>query len=131
VAGISGFKTTYIAGKNPSADVLHKWVSENNFTWLVSDDILDEYKEVLRRLRVRSHVIGKIVNLIRKRAEHVKVRYSIEISPDPEDDPFCLCAEEGKANSIVTLNAKDFPQARLDAIVLSPDRFCSPKRQPA
>jgi putative PIN family toxin of toxin-antitoxin system len=121
VAGISGFKETYIPGKNPSADVLHKWAEEHNFIWLVSEDILDEYKEVLRRLRVRSHLSGRIVNLIRDRAEEVEVRYTVKISPDPGDDPFCSCAEQGKANFIVTLNVKDFPQHRLKATVLSPD----------
>lgn len=125
MAGISGFKTAYVAGKNPSADVLHEWAAENNFIWLVSDDILNEYKEVLKRLRVRSHVIGRLVNLIGERAEYVKVRHLTEISPDPEDDPFCVCAEEGKANLIITLNTKDFPQHRLNATVLSPDRFYS------
>jgi uncharacterized protein len=123
VAGISGFKETYLAGKNPSADVLHDWAEEHNFSWLISEEILDEYKEILKRLRVRSHLIGRIVNLVRERAEEVKVRYSIEISPDPEDDPFCLCAEQGKADFIVTLNPKDFPQDRLKAVVVSPNRF--------
>jgi len=123
VAGISGFKETYLAGKNPSADVLHDWAEEHNFSWLISEEILDEYKEILKRLRVRSHLIGRIVNLVRERAEEVKVRYSIEISPDPEDDPFCLCAEQNKADFIVTLNPKDFPQDRLKAVVVSPNRF--------
>lgn len=123
VAGISGFKETYIPGKNPSADVLHKWAEERTFIWLVSEEILDEYKEVLKRLRVRSHLIGTIVNLIRERSEEIKVRYSVEISPDPGDDPFCLCAEQGKANFIVTLNPKDFPQDRLKATVVSPNQL--------
>ncbi len=79
---LSGFKETYPPGKNPSADVLHEWAEEHNFVWLISEDILDESKEVLKRLRVRSHLIGGLVNLIRNRAEDVKVRYSIEISPD-------------------------------------------------
>ena len=57
---------------------------------------LDEYKEVLKRLRVRSGLIGRVVNLIRERAEEVKVRPSIEIQPDPKDDPFCLCAEQAE-----------------------------------
>lgn len=110
VAGISSFKGTYVPGKNSSADVLHKWAEEHDFIWLVSEDILDEYKEVLKRLRVRSHLIGRIVNLIRDRAEEVEVRYSSEISPDPGDDPFCLCAEQGKADFILTLNPRDFPR---------------------
>ena len=121
VPGISGFKETYTPGKNPSADVLHKWAEQRAFVWLASEDILDEYKEVLRRLRVRSHLIGRVMNLIRERAEEVNLRYSAEISPDPGDDPFCLCAEQGKANFIVTLNPKDFPQGRLKAAVVSPE----------
>lgn len=88
--------------------------------WLITEDILDEYKEVLKRLRVRSNLIGQVVNLIRERAEGVKVRSTIEISPDPKDDPFCLCAEQGKADFILTLNPSDFPQLRLKATVLTP-----------
>lgn len=127
LAGISGFKETYVPGKNPSADVLRNWAETRNFVWLVSEDILDEHKEVLKRLRVLSHLIGRIVNLIRDRAEEVEVRYSVEISPDPGDDPFCLCAEQGKADFIVTLNRKDFPQDRLKANVVSPERLIAPR----
>ncbi|MFZ0703549.1 MAG: hypothetical protein WAN10_13875 [Candidatus Acidiferrales bacterium] len=51
---------------------------------------MEEYKEVLKRLRVRPSRIGKVINLIRERAEEVKVRASAQISPDPKDDAFCL-----------------------------------------
>lgn len=127
VAGISGFKATYVPGRNPSADLLHKWAEEQTFVWLVSEDILDEYKEVLRRLRVRSHLIGRVVNLVRERTEEIKVRSSIGISPDPGDDPFCLCAEQGKADFIVTLNPKDFPEDQLKATVVSPEGLMAPR----
>jgi len=90
------------------------------FVWVVTEDILDEYKEVLKRLSVRSNLIGTVVNLIRERAEHIDVRVSFQISPDPKDDPFCLCSEQGSADFIVTLDAKDFPQERLKAKVVSP-----------
>ena len=123
VAGISGLKEAYTPGRNSSADMLQKWAEEHTFIWLVSGDILDEYKDVLRRLRVRSHLIGRVVNLIRELAEEITVRSSIEISPDPGDDPFCLCAEQGKADFIVTLNPRDFPQDRLTATVVSPERL--------
>jgi predicted nucleic acid-binding protein len=123
VAGISGFREPFVPGKNPSAAVLHRWAELNNFVWLVTEDILDEYKEVLKRLRVRPSLIGKVINLIRERAEEVKVRSSAEISPDPDDNSFCLCSEQGKANFIVTLNPKDFPQDGLKANVVLPDLF--------
>lgn len=120
VAGISGFREPFVRGRNPSADVLHRWAEKNQFVWLITEDILDEYKEVLKRLRVRPNLIGRVVNLIRERAEEIKVRSSIEISPDPKDDPFCLCAEQGKADFVVTLNPDDFPQDVLKAKVVSP-----------
>ena len=120
VGGISGFRMPYVRGKNPSADLLYRWAEKGNFVWLVTEDILDEYKEVLKRLGVRSNLIGTVVNLIRERAEQVDVRASFEISPDPKDDSFCLCSEEGNADFIVTLNPKDFPQERLKAKVISP-----------
>jgi hypothetical protein len=76
VAGISGFRKPYVREKNPSADVLYKWAEKGNFVWLVTEDILDEYKEVLKRLRVRSTLIGAVINLIRERAEPVNVHAS-------------------------------------------------------
>jgi predicted nucleic acid-binding protein len=120
VAGISGFREPFVSGRNPSAHVLHRWTERNNFVWLITEDILEEYKEVLKRLRVRPNLIGKVVNLIRERAEEVKVRASAQLSPDPEDDVFCLCAESGKADFLITFNTKDFPQVRLRSKVVLP-----------
>ena len=54
VAGIAGLKRG-IVGANSSAQFLRRWVDQANFVWLISDDILDEYRDVLRRLGVRSH----------------------------------------------------------------------------
>jgi len=123
VAGIAGFREPFVPGRNPSVDVLHRWAERNNFVWLITEDILDEYKEVLKRLRVRPNLLGKVINLIRERAEEVKIRPSFEISPDTKDDPFCFCSEQGNADLIVTLNPKDFPENRLGAKVVPPSQF--------
>ncbi len=122
VAGISGFREPYVPGKNANADLLHDWAEKDNFVWLYSEDILGEYKAILRRMRVRPSLIGKVINLIRDRAEAVEVRAAMGISPDPKDDPFCLCAEQGGADFIFTLNAKDFPQDRFAAKVVQPKK---------
>lgn len=123
VAGISGFREPFVKGRNPSADLLYTWVDKRHFVWLITEDILDEYKEVLKRLRVRSNLIGRVVNLIRERAEEIQVLLPVRMSPDPKDDPFCLCAEQGRANFIVTLNPADFPQELLKAAVILPGRI--------
>ena len=64
VAGISGFRQPYIPGKNPSADLLQRWAEDTNFVWLITEDVVDEYKEVLSRLGVRPNLIGGVINLI-------------------------------------------------------------------
>ncbi len=123
VSGIAGFRKPFVQGRNPSSDVLHKWADKGNFLWLITEDILDEYKEVLRRHGVRPQTIGAVVNLIRERAEEIEAQISAHFSPDPKDDAFCICAEEGEADFIVTLNPKGFPQERLKAKIVSPSQF--------
>jgi len=120
VAGIAGFKSPEIAPMNPSAKLLRDWIEGDTFIWLVSDEILLEYKQVLGRLGVRRPLIGKIVNLLRKEAELVPTSALPSISPDPGDDPFCACAETGRADFILTLNPRDFPQSLLSARVIRP-----------
>jgi predicted nucleic acid-binding protein len=120
LAGIAGFKSLDIPLKNPSATLLRDWIVRNTFVWLVTDEILLEYKQILARLGVRRTLIGKVINLIREEAEFVAVTAWPDTSPDPGDDPFCACAETGRADFIVTLNAKDFPQALLSARVIGP-----------
>lgn len=66
VAGIAGFRDSYQPGRNLSADLLYKWAEQHSFVWLYSEEILEEYKAVLRRLRVRAHRIGAVINLIRE-----------------------------------------------------------------
>jgi predicted nucleic acid-binding protein len=52
--------------------------------------------------------VGQIVNLLKEEAEFVDVQGESDISPDPDDNVFCACAEDGAAAFIVTLNRKDF-----------------------
>jgi predicted nucleic acid-binding protein len=120
VAGIAGLKSLEIASKNPSAKLLRDWIERDTFVWLASDEILLEYKQVLGRLGVRRPLIGKIINLLREEAELVPASALPNISPDPGDDPFCACAETGRADFIVTLNPKDFPQSLLSAHATKP-----------
>jgi predicted nucleic acid-binding protein len=87
--------------------------------WLART-LFSEYKEVLTRLGVRRNLVGEVINLLREEAEFVEVRATSDASPDPDDNPFCACAEQGKATFIATLNQKDFPQKKLLAKVITP-----------
>ena len=117
LAGVAGFRDV---AHTASASLLKRWISDNSFVWLISEEILDEYKEVLSRHKVRRELIGTIINLLREEATLVAVKRTEAVSPDPEDDPICACAKEGAADFIVTLNRRDFPQEKLRARVIAP-----------
>ncbi|MGB9123865.1 MAG: PIN domain-containing protein [Candidatus Angelobacter sp.] len=120
IAGIAGFKLAEIGLQNTSARMLRDWIENGTFIWLVTDEIILEYKTVLRRLGVRRSTIGRIVNLLNEEGEFIPVSSGASISPDPGDDPFCLCSEQGAADFLVTLNPRDFPQRLLAAHVIAP-----------
>jgi len=79
------------------------------FTWLFSQEILDEYRELLRRLKVPRHAVGRFINLLAQGGEEVAGHLAGEFSPDPKDDPFYHCALAGDADYIITDNLRDFP----------------------
>jgi len=100
--------------------LLRDWVESDTFTWMMTADILDEYAAVLAELRVRPSVIGRVVNLLREEAEWIEPRQTVEADPDPGDSPFWTCADAADADFVVTLNRRDFPQARLRTRVIRP-----------
>jgi predicted nucleic acid-binding protein len=132
VAGISGFRKE--PTDNPSAALLAAWMETSTFLWLLTEEILSEYSEVLERLHVRS--AQKIVALIREEGQMVPATRKMSNLPDGDDAPFCECAESGDADFILTLNPADFPQSRLHAKVIAPTnslpsrRRVQPRRRP-
>ena len=120
IAGISGFRHPVPDADNKSAVLLRQWIARGSFIWLVSVDIIDEYRDVMARLQVSHATIGRVLNLLDEEAERVPASVSTTISPDPDDEPFCVCAEAGDADFLVTLNPRDFPQARLRSRVIAP-----------
>jgi predicted nucleic acid-binding protein len=86
------------------------WIDDETlFDWLYSPPILDEYRTVLRRLKVPAHAVGRFLNLLRQAGMAVEARDLGPFSPDPDDDPFYHCALVGRADAIVTDNIGDFP----------------------
>lgn len=119
VAGIAGFKRD-VQPANASAMLLRDWVENDTFTWIMTTEILEEYAAVLAALRVRPAVIGRVVNLLREEAEWIEPPRTVEADPDPGDSAFWSCADAADADFVVTLNRRDFPQARLKARVIGP-----------
>lgn len=120
IAGAAAFRGAPLHPETASGRLILHWIDTGSFQWLYSEDILDEYKELLNKFHVRPSVAGKFINLLREEGVRIRVRKNTAISPDPADDPFCACAETGNATFIVTLNPRDFPQSRIRARVISP-----------
>lgn len=116
VAGIAGFRSD--PPRTPSAVLLRDWCESPTFIWLVTEEILEEYVEVMTRLNVRG--AARIARLIGEEAETVQVTARIGGLPHAGDAHFAECAESGRADFLVTLNRKHFPQDRLSAKVIAP-----------
>ena len=97
LAGVAGFRNV---GHNASVSLLKRRVSDNTFTWRISEQILDEYK-VLARQKVHRELTGRIINLLREEASLVPVKRTETVSPDPGDDPICACLEEEEADLLL------------------------------
>jgi predicted nucleic acid-binding protein len=82
------------------------------FTWLYTQEILTEYREILRRLKVPRNAAGRFIKLLAQNAEEVTEPATGEFSPDPKDDPFFHCAVGGDSDYIITDNVRDFPPVR-------------------
>jgi predicted nucleic acid-binding protein len=123
VAGVSGFRGE--PTDNPSAALLAAWTEAPTFAWLLTEDILSEYLEVLERLHVRS--AQKIVSLIREQGQFVRVTTTVSDIPDRDDAAFCECAESANADFLVTLNPGDFPQNKLNTKVIAPSDPLPPR----
>ncbi len=110
IRGARAFRQQPPVPTTPELRLLLGWINgEAPFDWLLSLPILEEYRDVLRRLQVPGHAVGRFITLLRQAAIEVVARDLGSFSPDPDDDPFYHCAIAGHADAIVTDNVTDFP----------------------
>lgn len=78
---------------------------------VVSENILAEYEDVLRRphFKIASTRIEQVLSTIRKTSTVVRSTRTLAISRDESDNRFYECAEAGKADYLITGNTKHFP----------------------
>jgi putative PIN family toxin of toxin-antitoxin system len=77
----------------------------------VSAPILSEYLMVLsrRELRIRKGQRRQLFDFIRSRTHLVVPSCSIQAASDPGDDIFLECADEARADYLITGNLRHFP----------------------
>ena len=93
----------------------------------VSEAILAEYRMVLARpeLRIRRGLQMEFLDLLENRARMVSPARLVRASSDPEDDKFLECADEARADYLVTGNLRHFPKFWKATKVVSAREFVS------
>jgi uncharacterized protein len=97
----------------------------------LSDEIYDEYREVLRRekfKRYRGFEEGarEFLRIVQHLGSFVSPRRHFEICSDPDDDMFLDVAVERKVQFLITGNLQHFPTHSFRSIrIVSPSEFVS------
>jgi len=93
-------------------DLIINMILNKNFNLCLSEDIFDEYQQVLGRGKFKGLDQVKTRRLllkIKKDAKFVNPSVSVDvIKRDPEDNKFLECALEAKADYLITGNIKHF-----------------------
>ena len=83
---------------------LLRYIMEGRVGVVASKEIVDEYEEIILRLRQKYPAITTKIplqNLLTK-FEIIRVSSDIHVSRDPDDDKFISCAVDGKCLYIVS-----------------------------
>jgi uncharacterized protein len=78
----------------------------------VSAPILVEYRAVLsrRELRIRRGLRQQFLQLVQKHARLVSPSRALHVTSDPDDNIFVECADEARADYLITGNQRHFPR---------------------
>lgn len=91
------------------ASLFDVWEKEA-FAVLVSNDILDEFDEVIGRMLTKALISSdnafSIMRRLRKDTERVFITSEITDSPDKKDNRYLACALDGRANYLITGDKK-------------------------
>ncbi len=78
----------------------------------VSQGILSEYRMALgrRELRICRSLRRPYLQLVHNHAHLLRPGQSLQVTEDPDDNIFLDCADEARADYLVTGNARHFPK---------------------
>jgi uncharacterized protein len=106
------------------------WRDQRRIQLIVSDEVLQEYLEVLARLAIPSPLIKRLEERLtgRSTVTHVRLGSRPNVSRDPDDNVMIATARSGKAQFVVTsdrdlLEILPAEQARLRLEVVTPQAF--------
>ena len=99
-----------IADGNPE-NVINFIVAKDKWDWIVSETILNEYKEVLKRpkLKLTDAVKQKWLNMVEEAPTKIKVQVEVFFPRDRKDEKFLACAIDGDVDFLIT-GDRDFEE---------------------
>lgn len=111
--------------RSPEAVIL--WVlSQPEWKWLVSPEIMQEYRQILRRPKFAfsSDLLSKWDTLLERDTTSVSVDDQVEFPRDQKDAKFLACALSNNADYLIT-GDNDFSEAQklLNTTILSVSLF--------
>lgn len=118
------FVSSFISANQQSPTVrIAKGIANGDFTPVFSQEILDEYEEVLRRSHFKfdTNAVMLLIKRIKEQGLEIPPVESDENFPDPDDKVF-FCTAMAANTNLVTGNIKHYPKS---AIVITPAEFCS------
>jgi len=101
-----------IAGRKP-ASVITWVINQPDYEWVVSEDILAEYQEVLSRRKLKLTDVQKErwLNLIQGSTQLIDVSIEINFPRDQKDAKFIACALSANADFLIT-GDRDFTEVQ-------------------
>ena len=99
-----------ISGRKPQA-VINWILNQPDFEWVVSEEILVEYREVLNRPKLKLTEVQKEkwLNLIRRSTTLIDVSIEVDFPRDQKDAKFIACAIAANADFLIT-GDRDFAE---------------------
>jgi putative PIN family toxin of toxin-antitoxin system len=126
---IVGFYLSRTPG-SANQQVFRLWRDLRTIQLIVSDEVLQEYFEVLSRLEVPELLVKRLEARFanRKTVTHVSLGSRPRLSRDPDDNIMIATARSGRADFLVTSDHDllDIPvreQARLRLAIVTPHEF--------
>ncbi|MEG4116624.1 putative toxin-antitoxin system toxin component, PIN family [Microcoleus sp. N9_B4] len=101
-----------IAGRKP-ASVISWVINQPDYEWVVSEEILAEYQEVLSRPKLKLTDVQKErwLNLIQGSTKLIDVSIEIDFPRDQKDAKFIACALSANADFLIT-GDRDFTEVQ-------------------
>ncbi len=96
---------------NAAAVLLDVWLKDDipAFEWVYSEEMLEVYDAVLRRLGLSGRFIDRVIGAIRQIGMRAALPWGVGDSPGAVEEVFCAAAEAAEDAAIVTPDPARFP----------------------